>query len=77
MTLPHSERQAYMLRGELPPAGYGIGGENSNGPHWTESKKAIVVKALRQGALSLAEAQERYALSTEELLTWFETYKAE
>jgi len=37
---------------------------------WWPHRKAAVVAAVRGGVLSLNEAQERYALSIEEYLTW-------
>jgi len=49
-------------------------------PHtrrWTMYRKAAVLEALRSGALTVAEAAERYGLSVEELRSWerdFERY---
>ena len=37
---------------------------------WVAHRKAEVVAAVRGGYLSLEEARKRYALSTEEYLTW-------
>jgi len=37
---------------------------------WVPKRKAQVVAAVRSGALSLAEACERYALTVEEFLSW-------
>jgi hypothetical protein len=37
---------------------------------WWPHRKAAVVAAVRGGVLSLNDAQERYALSIEEYLTW-------
>jgi hypothetical protein len=45
----------------LPPPG---------AKRWWPHRKAAVVAAVRGGVLSLNEAQERYALSIEEYLTW-------
>jgi hypothetical protein len=45
----------------LPPPG---------ATRWWPHRKAAVVAAVRGGLLSLNEAQERYALSIEEYLTW-------
>ena len=45
----------------LPPPG---------AKRWWPQRKAAVVAAVRGGILSLNEAQERYALSIEEYLTW-------
>src|SRR5947208_8732000 len=37
---------------------------------WVVRRKAIVVQAVRNGALSLQEACQRYNLSVEEFLAW-------
>lgn len=37
---------------------------------WVISRKAQVVSAVRSGLLSMAEACERYRLSTEEFRSW-------
>lgn len=37
---------------------------------WVMSRKALVVGAVRNGVLSLADACERYRLSEEEFLSW-------
>ena len=37
---------------------------------WTIRRKAAVLQALRSGALTLAQALERYALSVEEIRAW-------
>ncbi len=37
---------------------------------WVPSRKAILVAALRGGLISAEEAYRRYALSTEEILSW-------
>lgn len=37
---------------------------------WTARNKAAIVEAIRQGALTAAEACYRYGLSNEELLEW-------
>jgi hypothetical protein len=39
---------------------------------WVTSRKALVVKAVRNGVISLPEACERYHLSEEEFQTWTE-----
>ncbi len=49
------------LRAELPPGGT---------MRWMPRRKALVVAAVRGGALSLDEACERYALTVEEFLSW-------
>jgi hypothetical protein len=37
---------------------------------WVARRKAIVVAAVRSGAISLEDACHRYALSVEEFVTW-------
>src|ERR1700748_1720775 len=37
---------------------------------WVARRKAVVVKAVRSGAISLEEVCRRYALSVEEFLAW-------
>ena len=37
---------------------------------WTIRRKAAVLQALRSGALTLAQALERYALSVEDIRAW-------
>jgi len=39
-------------------------------PRWSPQRKALVVSAVRCGALSHDEACRRYRLSAEELLGW-------
>jgi len=40
-------------------------------PHrWTVARKADVVKAVRAGAMTLAQACERFSLTVEEFLSW-------
>jgi hypothetical protein len=46
---------------ELPPA---------NTKRWVVRRKAVVVAAVRSGALSLQDACRRYHLSVEEFLAW-------
>lgn len=46
---------------ELPPA---------DTKRWVVRRKAVVVAAVRSGAISLKEACRRYNLSVEEFLTW-------
>ena len=41
-----------------------------NPPRWVVRRKAVVVAAVRSGALSLQEACRRYNLSVEEFLAW-------
>jgi hypothetical protein len=47
--------------GRLPPA---------NTTRWVPSRKADVVRAIRDGVIDRAEACARYALSVEELRLW-------
>ncbi|HEX4302994.1 MAG TPA: DUF1153 domain-containing protein [Rhizomicrobium sp.] len=56
---PH-QAQAPLLA-ELPPAGT---------LRWMPRRKALVVAAVRGGALSLEAACQRYALTVEEFLSW-------
>jgi hypothetical protein len=49
------------LRVELPPP---------DTKRWVVRRKAVVVAAVRSGAISLKEACRRYNLSVEEFLTW-------
>ena len=37
---------------------------------WTQRRKALVVEAVRNGAISLTEACRRYELSVEEFRAW-------
>jgi hypothetical protein len=37
---------------------------------WTIRRKAAVLEALRDGAITLEQARRRYALSVEELRAW-------
>ncbi len=38
--------------------------------HWTQNMKTIVVRAVRSGLISPAEASSRYKLSREEFESW-------
>lgn len=58
VTLPDG---SILTRADLPPA---------NTRRWVASRKAIVVKAVVFGLITLAEALERYALSEEEFNLW-------
>lgn len=42
----------------------------SNMVRWTQRRKALVVEAVRNGAISLTEACRRYELSVEEFRAW-------
>jgi hypothetical protein len=46
---------------ELPPSG---------ATRWSPQRKAMVVNAVRSGAMSLDEACRRYLLSAEEFTAW-------
>jgi len=56
-----NSNQIEKLNLPLPPPG---------ATRWWPHRKAAVVAAVRGGILNLSEAQERYALSIEEYLTW-------
>jgi Protein of unknown function (DUF1153) len=47
--------------GELPPP---------NLPRWSARRKALVVGAVRDGAMTFADACRHYQISTEELVSW-------
>jgi len=49
------------IDGNLPPI---------NTQRWSPHRKALVVNAVRSGAISFEEARNRYQLSAEELLAW-------
>jgi Protein of unknown function (DUF1153) len=49
------------IDGNLPPI---------NTQRWSPHRKALVVNAVRNGAISSEEARNRYQLSAEELLAW-------
>ena len=52
---------AHDGHGRLPPA---------NTSRWVPSRKAEIVRAIRDGVIDRAEACARYALSPEELCLW-------
>ena len=58
VTLPDG---SIMTRADLPP---------KTTRRWVASRKAAVVRAVRSGLISEKDAQELYALSTEELEEW-------
>ncbi|ETX29829.1 DUF1153 domain-containing protein [Roseivivax isoporae] len=64
VTLPDG---TIMTRADLPPA---------TTKRWVVSRKAAVVRAVRHGLLTAAQAQERYALSAEELDGWMRAVDA-
>jgi hypothetical protein len=53
----------------FPPAP-GADLPSPNTKRWVVRRKAVVVAAVRSGALSLQEACRRYNLSVEEFLAW-------
>jgi hypothetical protein len=59
---PDGER---ITPSELPPRGL---------KRWTVREKALVVAAVRNGLLTVAEACERYDLSLEDFLAWQGTF---
>jgi len=58
---PSCGPRAAPERVELPPA---------DTKRWVVRRKAVVVAAVRSGAISLKDACRRYNLSVEEFLTW-------
>jgi len=52
------------------PPGPAVELPSPNTKRWVVRRKAIVVAAVRSGALSLQEACRRYNLSVEEFLAW-------
>ena len=53
---------------DLPP---------SDTRRWVARRKAAVVMALRDGAITIAEACRRYALSEAELVSWQRAFEAD
>ena len=53
-----------------PPGGSVTDLPSPNTKRWVVRRKAVVVAAVRSGALSLQEACRRYHLSVEEFLAW-------
>lgn len=51
-----------LTRADLPPP---------ETVRWVASRKATVVKAVKHGLISRDEAMKRYALSDDELDSWF------
>lgn len=45
-------------------------GAKSETFHWTPSRKAVVVEAVRGGKLSGADVEKRFGVSAEELGSW-------
>ena len=58
VTLPNG---SILSRADLPA---------NDTQRWVASRKAVVVKAVAYGLLSLSDALERYALSEEEFGLW-------
>jgi len=58
VTLPDG---TVLTRADLPPP---------DTRRWVASRKAVVVKAVKFGLLTEAEALQRYALSAEEFALW-------
>lgn len=58
VTLPDG---SLLSRADLPPA---------DTRRWVASRKAVVVRAVLHGLITLEEALERYALSAEEFDLW-------
>ena len=52
------------------PHGHTADLPSPNTKRWVVRRKAVVVAAVRSGALSLQEACRRYNLSVEEFLAW-------
>ena len=58
---PETAANAPLTMDDLPPP---------DTKRWVTRRKAIVVKAVRTGLISLDEACRRYTLSVEEFLSW-------
>ena len=54
----------------VPPPAPAVELPSPNTKRWVVRRKAVVVAAVRSGALSLQEACRRYNLSVEEFLAW-------
>lgn len=52
---------SHLTRADLPP---------SNTKRWVASRKALVVKAVKFGLLTVPDALTTYGLSEEEFLEW-------
>ena len=66
ISLDMRRHSAHMqaIRERLPEPG---------GLRWVPRRKQALLKAIDCGALSMAEARDRYALSAEELTSWRES----
>lgn len=60
---PNDRGQNQMMLNELPPP---------DTKRWVVRRKAAVVAAVKNGAITLEEVCRRYNLSVEEFLTWQE-----
>ena len=54
-------KPAVVIIERLPPP---------NTVRWVASRKALLVRAINEGLLTIEEASARYSLSLEELLVW-------
>jgi Protein of unknown function (DUF1153) len=61
-----------LLGGEILPrtGANGIDLPSPDTKRWVARRKAVVVKAVRSGAITLEEVCRRYELSVEEFLAW-------
>lgn len=62
MTYPENQSIADVIKQ------YGL--PQSHRTHWSKARKASVVKAVKDDALSFREARERYLLSRSEFKSW-------
>ena len=62
MAYPRDESIASRIKRAGLPKTYDV--------HWSESRKAQVVEAVRGRLISMEEARERYLLSRREFETW-------
>lgn len=62
MTYPSDKSIAEVIKQ------YGL--PKSHRTHWSKARKASVVRAVREDALSFNEARERYLLSRSEYQQW-------
>ncbi len=59
-----------MEHGDLPMAHPALDLPPADTKRWVVRRKAVVVAAVRNGAISLQDACRRYHLSVEEFLAW-------
>lgn len=62
MTYPQDQSIAEVIKA------YGL--PKSHRTHWSRARKASVVKAVHEDALSFTEARDRYLLSRKEFEEW-------